>query len=165
MRFVEAKVKAPFEFGDEVAAVVRSKTGDGTLLAHQAGLADRTLADLRSAFSPVDVVSVDASDAEAGACSALCVNGTAIIPAGISTSLRGTLARTGLQLVELELPQLFGLGGGGPRALVNELVGFVIGDGAPDYARARERIVALVDNYPERRNEPEARSTTGSAPT
>ncbi len=149
VRFVEAKVKAPFQFGDEVGAVVTNKAGHTMMLVHEPGLANRSIAELRTTFNPVEVVSVDASDAEAGVCSALCVNGTVILPAGCSTAPRSVLARNGFQMVELEMPQLLGLGGGGPHALANELWGFVIGAGAPDYTKAREHIVALIDTYPE----------------
>ena len=110
---------------------------------------DRTLPDLRAAFNKVEVISVDEDDAAAGACTALSVNGTVIIPPGLSTTLRGHLIRRGFLLVELAMPELFERGGGGPHALVNELVGFVIGTGAPDYTRARDRIVGLLETYPE----------------
>ncbi len=148
-RFVAARVRPPFAFGDEVAAMLVNKAGDGVMLVHEAGLADRTIADLRSAFNKVDVISVDAEDAAAGACTALCVHGTVLHPPGLSTAVRSHLIRRGFQLVELDLPQLFGRGGGGPHALVNELVGFVVGAGAPDYPRGRDRIVALLETYPE----------------
>ncbi len=150
VRYLEARVQAPFTFGDEVVAMLRNKAQDGVLLVHEGGLADRTIPELRSTFNQVEVLAVDADDAAAGACTALDVNGTVILPPGLSTSLRGNLIRRGFQLVELDLPELFGKGGGGPHALVNELVGFVVGQGAPEYSRARDRIVALVDSYPER---------------
>jgi N-dimethylarginine dimethylaminohydrolase len=148
-RFVEGGVEAPFQFGDEVAAVFTTKSNDVIMIAHEPGMKGRSIPELRSAFQKVDVISIDAEDAEAGACASLCVNGTVIHPEGLSTGLRGHLLRRGLQLVELPLPELQGRGGGGPRALVNELYGFVIGSEAPDYARARDRIVALVEQYPE----------------
>lgn len=161
-RFVDAKLNAPFQFGDEVVAVATNKAGQTFLLVHEAGLANRTVPELRNAFKPAEVCPVDAADAEAGVCSALSVNGTVILAEGASTAPRGFLARNGFQLVELAMPQLFGIGGGGPHALVNELVGFVIGPGAPDYTRARERIVGLVDSYPER--VVPAAAPSGSAP-
>ncbi len=149
VRWTEARVADPFTFGDEVVAMLRNKAQDGTMIVHEAGLVGRAIPELRSMFAPVEVISVDAEDAAAGACTALDVNGTVILPAGLSTNLRANLIRRGLQLVELELPELHGRGGGGPHALVNELVGFVIGPSAPEYSRARDRIVALVDAYPE----------------
>jgi N-dimethylarginine dimethylaminohydrolase len=146
-RFIEGAVAAPFRFGDEVVAALQNKGGDLVLLAHEAGLRGRSLPDLRAALQRVDVLAVDAEDAAAGACAALCVNGTVILPTGLSTALRGNLLRRGFQLVELELAELRAHGGGA-HALVNELFGFVIGDGAPDYARNRERIAALLETYP-----------------
>jgi N-dimethylarginine dimethylaminohydrolase len=148
-RYVEGSVVAPYRFGDEVAAVFVNKGGDVIMIAHEPGMKGRTVPELRSAFQKADVISIDADDADAGACSALCVNGTLIHPPGLSTGLRGHLLRRGLQLVELSLPELQGRGGGGARSLVNELYGFIIGKDAPDYTRARDRIVALVEKYPE----------------
>jgi hypothetical protein len=129
--------------------MLHTPAGDGIMLVHEAGLHGRTIPELRTSFKPVEVISVDADDADRGACSALDVNGKTILPADLSTTLRANLLRLGMQLTELEMPELLGRGGGGPHALVNELVGFVIGAGAPDYTRNRERIVALVDTYPE----------------
>ncbi|MEO6952788.1 MAG: hypothetical protein ABI321_13355 [Polyangia bacterium] len=149
VRFIEARVAPPFEFGDEVATMLTNRAGDSVMLVHENGMSGRTVAELRAAYNKVEVISVDDEDAEAGACTALDVNGTVILPTGLSTAIRGHLVRRGFQTVELELPQLFGRGGGGPHALVNELIGFVMGTGAPDYTRARDRIAALVDTYPE----------------
>jgi N-dimethylarginine dimethylaminohydrolase len=148
-RYVEARVRAPFAFGDEVLASCTNKAGDIVIIAHEGGMAGRTIPDLRASLTRVEVIPVDADDAAAGACTSLCVNGTIIHPPELSTTLRGNLIRRGFQLVELPLPELFGKGGGGLHALVNELVGFVIGTGAPDYTRARDRIAALVETYPE----------------
>jgi len=146
-RYIDGKVTAPFTSGDEVAAMLHNRAGDGVLLVHERGMS-RSIPELRTAFNPVEVIGVDADDANAGACSALSVNGTAILTPGLSTTVRSHLIRRGLQTVELELPELFAHGGG-PRALVNELIGFVIGQGAPVPIYFRERIVALVDTYPE----------------
>jgi hypothetical protein len=54
-----------------------------------------------------------------------------------------------LTLEELELTELFGKGGGGPRCLVNELRGLVLTANAPDYGSRREELLELVDRYPE----------------
>jgi N-dimethylarginine dimethylaminohydrolase len=149
VRYVEASIAEPFAFGDEVATVLPNKAGDVVMLVHEAGLRGRGLPDLRTTFQKVEVLPVDDEDAEAGACTALAVNGTVIHPPGLSTALRSTLVRRGLVLVELDFPELGAAGGGGAHALVNELIGFVIGPGAPDYPHARERIVALLETYPE----------------
>ena len=148
-RFVEARVAAGFTFGDEVLASFTNKAGDVVAIAHEAGLVGRTIPNLRAAFPKVDVIPVDADDATAGACGSLCVNGTILHAPDLSTTLRGNLLRRGFQMVEVAMPELQGRGGGSPHALVNELVGFVMGPGAPDYARARDRIAALVEKYPE----------------
>ena len=124
---LEAKVKAPFGFGDEVAAMLYNKAGDGVLLAHEGGLEGRSIPDLRAAFNKIEVIPVDADDAEAGACTALCVNGTVILPPGLSTSLRGHLVRRGFILVEQDMPQLWGRGGdrqvkGDPKVKYSDVI-------------------------------------------
>jgi hypothetical protein len=77
------------------------------------------------------------------------VNGALLVPKGLSSGLRGQLVRRGFTIEELELPELFGKGGGGPRCMVNELKGFVLTDDAPSYAARRDMICGLVDQYPE----------------
>ena len=95
------------------------------------------------------MLAVDEEDALDYACNSLCVDGTVLMPAGLSTGLRGHLVRRGFAIEELDLPELFGKGGGGPRCLVNELRGFVLNDDAPSYASRREQLHALAESYPE----------------
>ena len=83
------------------------------------------------------MLSIDEADCLGYAANSLCVNGTVLMPTGLSTGLRGNLVKRGFNLEELELGELFGKGGGGPRCLVNELRGFVLTDG-----RARLRVAA-----------------------
>jgi len=71
------------------------------------------------------------------------------MPTGLSTGLRGNLLRRGFNIEELDLPELFGKGGGGPRCLVNELRGFVLTADAPDYVSQRDQLHALAERYPE----------------
>ena len=83
------------------------------------------------------MLSIDEADCLGYAANSLCVNGTVLMPTGLSTGLRGNLVKRGFNLEELELGELFGKGGGGPRCLVNELRGFVLTRG-----RARLRVAA-----------------------
>ena len=73
-------------------------------------------------------------------------NGDLLAPSGLSAPLRAELADRGVQLVEIELAELFGKGGGGPRCLVNDLRGFDAE--LPDYATWRAAIEASAEGYP-----------------
>jgi N-dimethylarginine dimethylaminohydrolase len=149
-RTLDLQLRDPWFHGDTCLDPLTNRAGDTVLLAHEGALVDKTLPELRSFLGgQVDVLAVDEDDALAYACNSLCVNGTVLLPTGLSTGLRGHLARRGFNLVELDLPELFGKGGGGPRCLVNELRGFVLTDDAPSYAAARDRLHALAETYPE----------------
>src|SRR6185503_10595389 len=119
-------------------------------LVHEAALVDRTIPELRSFLgNRAEVLAVDEEDARNYACNTLAVSGTLLMPTGLSTGLRGQLLHRGFAVEELELGELFGKGGGGPRCLVNELRGFVLTEDAPDYVSRRDRLYELADRYPE----------------
>ena len=147
---LDVQLREPFFHGDTCLNPLKSKGGDWVLLAHEGALVDRTLVELRSFLGTLaEVIPVDEADALGYACNAVCVNGTVLLPEGLSTSLRGNLLKHGFQVEEIALPELFGKGGGGPRCLVNELRGFVMNDSAPDYARKRSELHALLQSYPD----------------
>jgi N-dimethylarginine dimethylaminohydrolase len=149
-RSLDIQLKEPWFHGDTCLNALVNRAGDMTLLAHGSALVNRGVPELRTFIDRYgEVISVDEDDALAYACNALCVNGTVLMTRGVSTGLRGQLARRGLPVEELDLPELFGKGGGGPRCLVNELRGFVLTDEAPSYGSEREALYALVDTYPE----------------
>jgi N-dimethylarginine dimethylaminohydrolase len=149
-RVLEVKLRQPYFHGDTCLNPLTTRGGDTVLLAHGGALVDTTLVELqRFVGDAAEVFAVEEADALGYACNALGVAGTVLLPAGLSTGLRGQLARRGLQLEELELGELFGKGGGGPRCLVNELRGFVLTPEAPDYTTRRPAIASLVDRYPE----------------
>ncbi len=149
-RVLDVQLREPFFHGDTCLDALVNRGGDCVLLAHEGAMVNRTLPELRSFLGThAEVVSVDADDALAYACNALCVNGTVLMPAGVSTGLRGVLIHRGFAVEELDLSELFGKGGGGPRCLVNQLAGFVISDDAPSFGVQRERLMHLADNYPE----------------
>jgi N-dimethylarginine dimethylaminohydrolase len=148
-RVVEVQLREPWFHGDTALDLLTTRAGDATLLAFGGALVDRTLPDLATFIGNAEVISVDEDDALGYACNSLCVDGTILMPAGLSTGLRGNLLRRGFKIEELELPELFGKGGGGPRCLVNELRGFVLTATAPDYVSQRDMLVAMAERYPE----------------
>jgi len=149
-RSLDLKLRDPFFHGDTCLNPLTNRVGDTTLLAFGGAFVDRTIPEIRNFLGTyAEVLSIDEDDALAYGCNALGVNGTVIHPAGLSTALRGQLVRRGFTLEELDLPELFGKGGGGPRCLVNELRGFVVNDEAPSYANLRDKLHALADRYPE----------------
>jgi N-dimethylarginine dimethylaminohydrolase len=149
-RVLDVQLREPFFHGDLALAPLQNRGGDTVLLAHGGALATRGIPELRSFLGPYgEVLPVDEEDALAGACSTLCVNGTLLVPAGLSVGLRGSLIHRGFVVEELELGELFGKGGGGPRALVNQLQGFVLTEEAPSYAFQRDRLYQLAERYPE----------------
>ena len=149
-KLLDAQLREPWFHGDTALNALTTRGGDTLLLAYAGALVDRTVPELRTfAGSGVEVLSIDEDDARGYACNALCIDGAVLLPSGLSTGLRGNLLRRGFKLEELDLPELFGKGGGGPRCLVNELRGFVLTAAAPDYVSQRDHLQQLVDRYPE----------------
>ena len=149
-RVLDVKLRDPWFHGDTCMDAMATRGGDTVLLAFPGALVDRTVPELRTfAGDQVEVIQIDEADCLGYAANSLCVNGTILMPAGLSTGLRGNLLRRGFNIEELELGELFGKGGGGPRCLVNELRGFVLTDDAPDYVSQRDRLHAVADRYPE----------------
>ncbi len=149
-RSLDVQIKDPFFHGDTCLDAITNRAGYTTLLAHGAALVSPGLVEVRNfAGSNTDVLAVEEDDALKYACNSLCVNGTLLVPTGLSPGLRGNLVRRGFNVEELDLPELFGKGGGGPRCLVNELRGFVLTDDAPSYVARRDALYELVDRYPE----------------
>jgi N-dimethylarginine dimethylaminohydrolase len=149
-RVLDVQLREPFFHGDTCLNALVNRGGDCVLLAHGAALVNRSVPELRSFLgNHAEVVAVDSDDALGYACNALNVNGTVIMPTGLSTSLRGTLINRGFATEELDLPELFGKGGGGPRCLVNHLHGFVLNDDAPSYGVQRDQLFQIAETYPE----------------
>jgi len=159
-KLLDLQIRDPFFHGDTCLNPIQNRAGDVLLLAHPGALVGVTVEALRGFVGThAEVLSVDHDDALAYACNALSVNGMLLIPPGLSTALRGQLARRGFTFEELDLPELFGKGGGGPRCLVNELRGVVLTPSAPDYGSRRDELYALIDRYPERLEPPAPPST------
>ena len=149
-RLLDLQIQAPFFHGETCVASLANRSGDLVLLVHGGALASGSLESIRRFVgNAVEVYPIDREDAEAGACTGLCVDGTVILPRGISSGVRGQLIRRGFSIEEIDLPELFGKGGGGPRSLINELRGLVLNPGAPDYAGKRDTLLENLKSYPE----------------
>lgn len=149
-RVVDVQLRDPYFHGDTCLAAMTTAGGHSFLLAFAGAMVNRTLPELRSFVGDkIEVISVEEEDALGYACNSLCVGGTVLMPTGLSTGLRGILVRRGFVIEELDLPELFGKGGGGPRCLVNELRGFVLTPDAPDYVSQRDNLHELAERYPE----------------
>src|SRR5262249_9693771 len=104
-RSFDIELRNPFFHGDTCLDAIANRGGDMTLLAHGGALVNHSLPDLRTfAGNYADVLAVDEDDALAYACNSLCVNGTLLVPKGLSSGLRGQLVRRGFTIEELELP-------------------------------------------------------------
>jgi N-dimethylarginine dimethylaminohydrolase len=148
-RTLDLKLRDPWFHGDTCLNPLTTAKGRTVLLAFPGALVDRTLDELgRFVGDAAEVLPVDEADALGYACNVLCVGGKLLLPKGLSSKLLGQLSERGFVLEELELGELFGKGGGGPRCLVNELRGFEHGGDAADYSRTRDRWSRLADQYP-----------------
>jgi len=147
---LEVKTQEPFFHGDTCLNALTNRAGDTVLLAFGGALASESELPAIRTFvgARAEVIAIERDDALGYACNALCVNGTLLLPRGLSTGLRGQLRRRGFDEVELDLGELFGKGGGGPRCLVNELRGLVVNPGAPDYRSLRDGLSAAAERYP-----------------
>ncbi len=165
-RVLELQTDDAHPFGDGVIGAMTARNGDVALLAWAGGLAGRGLPDLRSFVGTyADVVPIeDPDDAALLATQSFAVNGHAFVPAGCSTGFRAHLVKRGFPIEEVDLPELLGKGGGGPRALVNELRGLVLSDDGPTYANRRDELAHLVETYPEKAAPPKAAAPAKAAP-
>ncbi|MCG3174168.1 MAG: hypothetical protein GMKNLPBB_02392 [Myxococcota bacterium] len=96
----------------------------------------------------VEVLEMSKADALEYAGNALCVNGTLLLPSGVSESLADQVRARGIAVQRLHFDELLGKGGGGPRCLVNELREFPEIDDSFLYRTQRTAIEALANTYP-----------------
>jgi N-dimethylarginine dimethylaminohydrolase len=142
------RLREPFFHGDTCLNPVTTPEGRTVLLCHEGAFADATLAAVESFCAPdIEVLPVSEADALGYACNALSVGGDLIVPRGLSSELLGALRERAVDIVEIELSELFGKGGGGPRCLVNELRGFEAS--VPEFASWRPALEASAHGYPE----------------
>lgn len=120
-------------------AYLQTVGGSRLLLVDSRVLQGVTVAQIAAfAGDKVQVLSLGAEDAAAGATQLLCVHGTALVPPGISTTLRGHLWRLGFQVVEVDLRALSApTVAVGPRAFVVAWPQCVLDDAVPTYAVRR----------------------------
>jgi len=149
-RTLEVKLRDPFFHGDTCLDAFDTPRGP-VLLACAAALVDRSLDELKSFASGVEVIPVDEADALGYACNALAVGGRFLAPHGLSEGLLRQLADRGLSVVDLELGELFGKGGGGPRCLVNALGTPALGAAADAHRLDAQhaQIAERMGGYPE----------------
>ena len=112
----------PFLHGNTCINLIATPSGPILLVRKEAFPSEFVLKTLEAASRKrFSVIEVNEQDALAYACNALPVNNTLIYLKGLSDALLKILERRGLRLVEIEMPNLCGAGGGGPRCLVNRL--------------------------------------------
>jgi N-dimethylarginine dimethylaminohydrolase len=126
-----------------------SKGGDSLLLVQRSALRSHTPEDIGKfvAGGVTELHILGAEDIAAHAAESLCVRGTVHMPPGVSTQLRGHLARRGFQIVAVDVSAIFGQDGGGPRALCSEWPGFVLSDDSPSYLTRRDELFARLETY------------------
>jgi N-dimethylarginine dimethylaminohydrolase len=121
-RVLGVRLRPPFYHGDTCLGLFRRPGGGFLLLVYPGALLGTTAAELARFFGPdVEVYPVGEEDAHLYACNSLAVGGALLAVRGLSAGLLEALKRRGFEIVELALDELFGKGGGGPRALVNRL--------------------------------------------
>ena len=117
---LEVELRDPYFHGDTCMAAFDTPKGQ-VLLACQAALVDRTLEHLAGFAPDTRVIPISEQDALAYACNALAVGDRWLVPQGVSTELKRAVEEQGMHIDELELSEVFGKGGGGPRCMVNDL--------------------------------------------
>ena len=144
-----AKLRDPFFHGDTCMDPLPAPRGPVWLAFPGAFASAEEYQAARSfAAKAAEVIEISEADALAYACNSLPVGEELLMPAGLSAGLRDALRAQGFRARELDLEELFGKGGGGPRCLVNELRGLVEAPQAAAYRRLRPGLAARIDSYP-----------------
>lgn len=145
---LDIELAAPFTAGAQALCFLTGPSGSKVMLIHRAALLSHTPEDIaRFIGNKIETFIVAADDIAVHACECIALRGTLVLQEGSSTILRGQLARRGFQIVQTDVSQLFGPGGGGPRMLVNELSGMVLSDDAPSYSSRRDELQQLLATY------------------
>lgn len=140
---LRVQLRDPYFHGDTCLSML----GEKVLLVFPGALVEPDVDAVRELG--VDVLEISEEDALAYACNALCIGERVLMPAGVSDGLQAQLGERGFDVQPIELTELFGKGGGGPRCLVNELRGVQTVPEKVTYAAQREELLALLDDYPE----------------
>lgn len=150
-RVLEVQIRDPYFHGDTCMALLRAPGGPVLLLCHEAIVAP-SVDEIVGFAEGIEVIRVSEADTLAYACNALAVGERWLAPQGLSGELRRAVGERGLEVVELDLSELFGKGGGGPRCMVNELDIVAPFPDAPDQVRfstLRPRLVEAIAAYPQ----------------
>jgi len=141
--------------GDTVFSVVANPNGETYFLAYRDAVrspAFGSLAEFVTGTGVREVIELSLEDTLAYAANGLEVNGTLIMPDGISSSLKGVLESRGFPVTVLPFHELFGKGGGGPRCQVNvlrEIPSQVEEQLAPvAFSASRSKLVRVAHKYP-----------------
>lgn len=150
-RALEVQIRDPYFHGDTCMALLRTPRGPALLLCHEAVVAP-SIDEIVGFAEGIEVIRVSEADTLAYACNALAVGERWLAPTGLSAELRRTVGARGLEVVELDLSELFGKGGGGPRCMVNELdimTPFPEPPGEARFSTQRPRLVEAIAAYPQ----------------
>jgi N-dimethylarginine dimethylaminohydrolase len=142
------RLREPFFHGDTCMDLLRGQRP--VFLVFPSAFADheeyRRVRETAAAIA--EVVEISEQDALGYACNSLSLGDELLVPAGLSESLRRTLAERGYRLRELDFTELFGKGGGGPRCLVNELMELDVAPGASRFAALAPSLRTELASYP-----------------
>ncbi|MHB8419115.1 MAG: dimethylarginine dimethylaminohydrolase family protein [Myxococcales bacterium] len=149
--FHAARLREPYFHGDTCMDPLAGPRGP-LWLAYPGAFADAAEYQVarRFASSAAEVVEVSEEDALAYGCNSLPVGGALLAPSGLSKRFKDVVRAQGYELRELDMGELFGKGGGGPRCLVNELRGLPEIPTSLSYQRARPALAARLPGYPTR---------------
>jgi N-dimethylarginine dimethylaminohydrolase len=136
-----AQIRPPFYHGDSCFGFFQSPQGEQILMMYPNALLEKNSAELEAFLGPkVELLTLSEHDAFLFVANTLQFKDTLIMPKGASAPLIDKLQQKGFSIIELEFNELFGKGGGGPRALVNRLGKLPIPD-AMQYKNQRKQIV------------------------
>jgi N-dimethylarginine dimethylaminohydrolase len=136
-----AQIRPPFYHGDSCFGFFQSPQGKQVLMLYPNALLEKNTAELEAFLGPkVELLALSERDAFLFVANTLQFKDTLIMPKGASAPLLAKLQQKGFSIIELEFNELFGKGGGGPRALVNRLGTLAIPE-ALHYKNQREQIV------------------------
>jgi hypothetical protein len=145
------RVEVSRDSGLGAITYLQTRGGNGILFFDSSVMQNMTFAQVSTFVGDkVQVVSIGGDDAAAGATQIISVHGTALVPPGISTTLRGQLWRMGFQVVEVDLGALGGPEVGiGPRAFVVAWPQCLLDDTLPTYATRRAELFQRLEQLPE----------------
>lgn len=145
------RVEVSRDSGLSAITYLQSRGGSSILLFDSSVMQHVTFAQIATFVGDkVQVISLGSDDAAAGATQIMSVHGTALVPPGVSTTVRGQLWRMGFQVVEVDLSALGGPEVGiGPRAFAIAWPQCLLDDTLPTYASRRAELYRHLEGLPE----------------